>query len=194
MNNYDVNIKTILESKLGFEAHFVLYCIHNKTKDLIVQYTNQCKKINTDIFKSLESDGYLNITTTDTDKIYFELLSLTDKGQCLIASVRTLTSEKQFEEFKTFYPNKVKNGVEIRRLHGNLRKCKTSYEKLLLETSHDILCKCAKLYHNEKIRSNSEIYMQNLETWLNQKNYLQYVDDVTTNQIEQQEPNNLDAI
>ena len=72
------------------------------------------------------------------------------------------------------------NGVP-RRLHGNLKRAKELYNKLLLETTHDILCKAAKLYHQEKIRANSEMYMQDLSVWLNQKNYLLYVDDITNN-------------
>ena len=52
-----------------------------------------------------------------------------------------------------------------------------------METTHEILCECAKLYTQEKFKTGNQIYMQNLETWLNQRNYEQYLDDIgkTTN-------------
>lgn len=177
MNN-NIDINALISTKLGFEAYFVLYCVYNKNKSLITQYTNQCKKINTDVFKSLEFDGYININVTSTDKIYYELISLTDSGKALLENTLPNKSEKEFDDFRKCYPHVVKSGLEIRRLHGDLTRCRNLYNKLLLETTHDILCKCAKTYHNEKITSNSEIYMQNLSTWLQQKNYLQYINNL----------------
>ena len=209
MNEFKVDIDTILASKLGFEAYFVLYCLYTKNEQLLLSYCNKCKKINTDIFKELENSGLINIKINDKDRIYYELLSLTDKGQSLLMvktdSVVNLLdsttipekSEHNFEDFRTYYPSSVKEGYNTRRLHGNLKKCRSLYEKLLLETTHDMLCKCASLYYEEKYNSNSLKYMQNLETWLNQKNYIQYLDDArqlkeTTNKTI--ENTNLDAI
>ena len=178
MNNFNINIKTIIDLQLSFEEYFVLYCIHTNNKQLITSYTHNCKKIKTYVFIDLETNGYINIADRLDNNIYFELLSLTDKGKSLLSSCSPSESEHSFEEFRKFYPSIVKQGVETRRLHGNLKKCKGAYEKLLLETTHEILCKCAQLYHKEKIRSNSVIYMQNLETWLNQANYKQYLQDI----------------
>jgi len=179
MVNFEININTLLELKLGFEAYFVLYCVHAKDKQLITNYTTQCKKINTDIFKQLQSDGYLEIANHTGEHIYFELLSLANKGSKLFCeSGNAFDLEKQFGEFRACYPMMVKEGFKTRRLHGNLSRCKKLYEKLLMETTHDILCKTAKLYTNEKFKSGEQIYMQDLGTWLHQKNYLLYIDDL----------------
>ena len=179
MVNFEININTLLELKLGFEAYFVLYCVHAKDKQLITNYTTQCKKINTDIFKQLQSDGYLEIANHTGEHIYFELLSLANKGHALFSESATSTFdlEKQFGEFRACYPMMVKEGFKTRRLHGNLSKCKRLYEKLLMETTHDILCKTAQLYTQEQFKS-GQIYMQSLETWLFQKNYTQFLQDL----------------
>ncbi len=179
MSNFTINIDTLFESKLGFEAYFILYCVHNKNKQLITEYTTKCKKIETSIFKQLQTDGYLDIKNQSDHNIYFELLSLANKGEALFSVlVNTFNLEKQFGEFRTCYPMVVKEGLKSRRLHTDLSRCKKLYEKLLMETTHDILCKCAKIYTAEKFKSNEQIYMQDLATWLHQKNYLLYVEDV----------------
>jgi hypothetical protein len=179
MSNFEINIDTLFEAKLGFEAYFILYCIHTKNKQLITTYTTQCKKIETNIFKQLQTDGYLDIKNQSDHNIYFELLSLANKGIVLFSGINsTFDLEKQFGEFRTCYPMVVKEGLKSRRLHTDLSRCKKLYETLLMETTHDILCKCAKIYTAEKFKSNEQIYMQDLSTWLHQKNYLLYVEDV----------------
>ena len=208
MTEFKVDISKILASGLGFEAYFILYCLYTKDKQLIYDYTKKCKIINTKVFKELEEKKLIKIKAMPENNVYFELLSLTDEGRCLLLDAgqsdtrcSALTSEHNFEEFLTYYPSMVKNGLTTRRLHGNRKKCRSFYDKLLLETTHDILCKCAKAYHNEKIRSNSVVFMQNLETWLNQRNYLQYIEDAKQIQLTKNntientsETTNLDAI
>ena len=204
MNNI-LDIDKIIDNKLGLEAYLILYCLYTKNKQLIQTYTNQCKKINTEIFNELIEANYISMNNSKDNKIYYELLSLTEQGaliakKCLspyVVKPNSLISEHNFEDFKHYYPSSVKEGVKSRKLHGDLRRCRISYDKLLLETTHDVLCKCAKLYHNEMIRSNSEYYMQNLVTWLNQANYKQYLEEA--NKIDNKDNNtiehtNIDAI
>jgi len=193
-------INEIIKSKLGFEGYFVLYCVFHKEKDLIYEYVSKCKKINTEIFRQLESNGYLLIDDPEqTNKITFELLSLTEKGFDFIQSNDQMTevinlpiSDSNFEGFRKFYPTVVKDGLKERRLQGNVKRCKSLYDKLLMETTHDILCKCAELYHNKHKKSGDAIYMQNLETWLNKRTYQLYVDDIE--KPLEQDITNLDAI
>ena len=189
-------IQKVINLNIGFESFFVLYCLYHKDKTLIYEYVTKCKKINTEIFKSLESDGYLLIDDPEqTNKITFELLSLTEKGFNLIrlndmvlSDPATHNSVSNFEGFRKFYPTLVKDGLKERRLQGNVKRCKALYDKLLAETTHDILCKCAEIYTNIHKKSGDSIYMQNLETWLNQKTYQLYLEDVekeTNNQVEE---------
>lgn len=184
MNELKINIDTLIKLKIGFEEYFVLYCLYLKNKELIVSYASGCNKISTDVFLKLESLNLIKIDKyKNDDKIYYELLSLTQIGQAALRPEFPNIEKGNFDEFRTFYPKRVKSGFATRPLHGNLKRCKSLYDKLLMETSHDILCKCAKAYHNEKIKSGSESYMQNLETWLNQKNYLDYLDLIENIQL-----------
>ncbi len=191
MNEFKVDVDRVLASGLGFEAYFVLHCLYTNDEQLISSYTTKCKKINTEIFKELEKLDYISIKANEDGKIYYALLSITEKGKNLLIAIPYSgseesvpnTSEHNFEEFRTFYPSQVKEGFKIRRLHDNMKKCRAIYDKLLLETTHDILCKCARLYYEEKYNSSSLMYMQKLETWLNQKNYLQYVEDAKQLQL-----------
>lgn len=200
MHNY-INIDEILNSKLSFEAYFILYCVYYNYENLINKYIKECKKINTEVFESLKLKGFLNIIDPEqTNNIYFELLSLTEKGRILIESNKVKNedlirlglpsllkipkviipeeSENNFEKFRKFYPIVVRSGFKTRRLHGNLKRCKSLYEKLLMETTHNILCECARSYYKEKQISGDELYIQNLETWLFQKTYLLYLSEV----------------
>ena len=187
--NCIIDVNNVIESGLGLEAYLILYCVKTNNNNLISSYTRKCKKINTEIFKDLEAKGLLNIKWNDSNQIHFSLLSLTSRADELLQpyvlaksvdSVKTIDEnlEKQFGEFLTIYPKSVKDGLTTRRLHGNLSKCKKLYEKLLMETTHDVLCKAAKLYVEEKYRSRSQMFIQALETWLNQKNYQQYLEDI----------------
>lgn len=176
---FEVDIYTLLESKLGFEAYFVLYCLYTNDEELISSYTSNCKKIQTEVFTKLETDGYITINTND-GKIYFKLLSLTTRGKSLFDNRNPHKVDSQFEEFRTHYPSSVKvPGKTVpRRLHSDLARCKKLYKNLMVETTHDILCKAADLYYQEKIKSGSTMYMQELATWLHQKNYQQYLEDI----------------
>lgn len=182
--NFLVDINTLIAHKMGFESYFVLHCIATKNEALMLSYTRNCKLIDTTVFRQLEKNNYITIDGEKEGKIYFKLLSLASFGEEILRdSITPIDLEKQFGEFRACYPSSVKSGLTSRRLHGNLSKCKKLYEKLLMETTHEILCKCAELYTQEKFKTGNQIYMQNLETWLNQKNYEQYLDDVekTTN-------------
>jgi|GEM_PF-5056032 hypothetical protein len=199
MNSLLINVDKIIEEGIGLEAYFIIHCIYTNDKDLLFDYVNKCKKINTNVFLQLESDGYILIKDRKSDNIYYELLSLTDRGnQVALYALKSLSpkSESNFDEFRQCYPNRVKKGAGTRPLHTDLKRCKSLYDKLLMETTHSILCKCAKLCHNEAIRSNSEEYMQNLPTWLHQRNYMIYADECENLNIDESNSQitNLDAI
>lgn len=170
-----VNLEKLVQYKVGLEAYFVLYCLNeNKEKELIT-YAQNCRKIPTSTFEELEKQGYIVINTalmTD-NKITYNVLKLTSLGK-EIFTVRNI--DVIFEEFRTFYPKKTPDG---RTLHLDLKRCKSLYKKIIgnNEQMHETLCGCAKAYHEEKRRSSSESYMQNLASWLHQENYKQYIEE-----------------
>lgn len=176
MDNHLVVFSNIVKSKLSTDKYLILYCLNTNNKELLTNYVTECNSIDTVIFKQLEQEGYISIKNRPDGLIYYELLSVKEKGKLAFVNTVSPLPAGNFEDFRKFYPSKVsKSG---RRLQGNLARCRKLYTELLMETSHDILCKCAKAYHNEKLRSNSEEYMQNLETWLHQRNYQQYLEDL----------------
>lgn len=205
MIKLNINMTELISSKLDLESYFILYCLYHKNENLLRKYTLNCRKIDTEIFNQLEKNELINIGKND-GKLYYGLLSLTDKGSHWVESVckdpsKTTKSLKSdgnlnatnegWKSFRQCYPNVVRFGATERRLHVDLDRCEKLYNKLLLETTHDILCKTAKAYHNEHIQRNGEIYMKALSTWLNQKIYLTYIDKINeTNE----EITNLDAI
>lgn len=189
---FNIDWEYLLNNNLSLEAYLILYSIKTNDVNLISSYTKKCKKISTEVFNDLEKRQYISIERNGTDQIFFENLSLAINGQSLPSEtvvplledskISKKEVEKQFGEFRQCYPMSVKvEGGIPRRLQGNLNVCRQLYEKLLMETSHEILCKAAKLYTDEKYRSRSERYMQNLETWLRQKNYQQYLEDINKN-------------
>jgi hypothetical protein len=170
MANFEISMKILLEKKLNFDKYIILYSLYKKDFNLISTYVDSCGGIDTKYFDELSKEGYLTISAHD-GPICYEHLSLTDKGK----GVFTNNSDTLFEEFRKFYPKQTPRG---RRLHGNLRRCKQLYSKLLEETTHEILCKCAQLYTEEKLRTNSQEYYQGLDVWLNQRNYLTHIEDI----------------
>lgn len=175
----NIELNTLVSLKLGFEAYFVLFSLYKKNEELIIAYTRTCKKIETAIFHNLQNDGYILIDeeALKTNIIRFKHLSLTDKGSLLFNDYEASRAEirAKFDDFRSNYPKKTING---RYLHNNMSKCIDLYTKITQEITHEELCKCARLYVKAQKVANSEKYMQLLETWLNQKNYQQYLEEV----------------
>ena len=73
MNSLTINVDKIIEEGIGLEAYFIIHCIYTNDKDLLFDYVNKCKKINTNVFLKLESDGYILIKDRKYDNIYYEL-------------------------------------------------------------------------------------------------------------------------
>lgn len=184
MTENKLDISKVIESGLSFDAYLILYCLHKNNEELLVAYITKCNKINLSVFHQLTTDGYISMV--DSTEVYFHTIELTKKGELLFDSQNGCmpSGDVDFEEFRNNYPAVVKEGYKVRRLHSNLKRCKQLYSKLLEETTHDVLCKCARLYAKEAERSGSKMYMKALETWLNQRDYQQYLNDVEVPEME----------
>jgi len=204
MTNININITELFSSNLNLEGYFVLYCLKHKSKALLSKYINKCRKIDTEIFLELQKQGFIEIKASlEPIILRYESLTLTDKGSQRVEAVSEIPTKDSlqsdsnsnattgFAAFAQCYPNVVKNGTDKRRLHDNLPRSKRLYNELLLETTHDILCKTAKAYHKEHVDRNSEIFMKAMPTWLQQKMYLTYLDKIDETD---EEITNLDAI
>jgi hypothetical protein len=178
MNKLQVDIKTLFELKLNFDSYLVLYCLYKKNTDLLIKYVRECGSIPTETFKQLKEKGYILMEDENADNIYISNISLTIKSRELLGN-KQIGAEDSFDEFRTHYPKIYKVGSKVkRRLQGNIPKCRELYKELLKEVSHETLCKCADLYKAEQISSNGGEFCQMLETWLRQRTYEQYLDDL----------------
>lgn len=91
--------------------------------------------------------------------------------------------EELFLEFKKLYPIKTPNG---RRLQGNIDKCKELYKKhiTLYKLSapdikkHEHIIKCLDFQVNEYKKLRKIDFFQMMQTWLNQKTWELYEEDV----------------
>ncbi len=185
--NFDLN--KLIQYKLSFEAWFILYCLNENNEKNLIEYVRSCRKIPTEIFYELEEKQllFINKHLVVEGKISFSALKITVEGKDLF---RIQDFDVLFKELRESYPEKVGVKPDIRRLHGDLRSCRELYKKLIKDDikMHDLICKCAKLYYIEKKKSNSDLYMQNLVTWLRQENYKQYIEEaanLTLNLIEE---------
>lgn len=173
-----VNLDILLSKGLSFEAYFIIWCVYTKDETLILEYIRKCRKIPTEIFDLLEEQQFITIKRQELkdNKVTFSSLNVTSLGVDLF---KIQDFDRLFEELKSAYPITVGDKLNKRRLHTDLKRCKALYKKIInndLEL-HNNICKAAVLCHQEKLKTNSEIYMQNLATWLHQENYNQYLEE-----------------
>lgn len=183
-NNFNVSLEAVVDNNLGFEAYFILWCLYNKQESKLYEYTQNCKKISLEEFTGLADKGLvvINDSSIVNKHITASDLRLTEKANGLF---ELDNFEELFKELKQAYPSWVKNGPSKRALHTDMKRCKSLYKKIIGDDieMHKLICKCAKLYHQEKRRSNSEQFMQNLVTWLHQQNYEVYMEEAQKDNI-----------
>lgn len=175
-DKFNVNLDILVSNGLSFEGYFILWCLITNEESTLLNYTRNCRKIPTEIFNLLEQQQLITINRqqiTDNN-ITYNSLKITQSGKQLF---NVQDFDKMFEEFRQSYPTKA--GISGRRLHLDLKRCKTLYKKIIGTDAklHEAMCNCAKLYAIEKRRTNSEVYMQNLATWLHQENYTDYLEE-----------------
>lgn len=181
-----INFDKLIHNKLSFESWFIMYCLYNKNDKSLIDYVNNCRKIPTEMFNLLEQQELITINRQlQKDNIIgYSMLNITNKGKSLFDII---DFDRMFNELKECYPKEVGDKLNKRRLHTDLKRCKVLYKKIINDDLelHNTICKAAKLYHQEKLKTNSEIYMQQLPTWLHQENYNQYLEEARlSNNIE----------
>ncbi|MEK6860332.1 MAG: hypothetical protein AABY07_00035 [Nanoarchaeota archaeon] len=109
-----------------------------------------------DLLKKLTSDYPENMTKSKNKVVDFEVL---------------------FEELTSVYPKETHNG---RRLHGNLKGCKKTYEKILKSGPpelHNKIIASIKRELSSRITYDSFNYLKMLATYLNQEGWELYPED-----------------
>jgi len=190
MEDFKLNIdfEIAIKHKLKLEEFFVLACLHENKERLIVEYTSNCGRIETGIFSKLHEKGF--IIVDNIIDISFDSIKLTPLGNSLFDVIRNNNVEfnELFSELKNTYPSKVptKTGG-IRRLHGDLQRCIKLYKSTIIKNGiinlelHTKIIRCVKLYYLEKQKANDLPFLAAFATFLQQRNWEQYLDEANEN-------------
>ena len=197
MDKITVDLDKLFHNKLKLEDYFLLSCLINNDKDLLIRYTTLCGSIPLNVFLNLRNSGFI-ILNNEVD-ITFESITVTQQTRVLFNIQENSQIDELFVELLSTYPNKVTRLTGgTRRLHNDLVKCKTLYKKTISNYANNIdielhkkIIKCIKLYYQEHIKDNKQEFMQLLATFLYQKTWQQYLNDIDKKEIK---PHNYDSI
>lgn len=115
-------------------------------------------------------------------KVVFTTVELTDKGRDLFGASEKFL-DKAFEELYNTFPRQVpdgKGGQRVLRSKGldseDAKICKKKYESVVKNNKdlHDKIMKGLKTELH--MRRNSMMYMQGMQTWINQRAWEKYMD------------------
>jgi hypothetical protein len=179
-----VDFDLLLRNKLKIEEYFVLFCLVNHLDEDLVKYIDLTGNVTAGLFQRLQSLGY--VVLKDENNITFETIILTEHSKQLFGVNNSDEFEPLFKELLSTYPNKVKRLTGgTRRLHNNLDGCRKTYKLTLMSIGklninlHKKIMLCIRMYHQEHLKDNKVEFMQLLSTFLNQKTWEQYLEEVT---------------
>lgn len=190
----EFNISTLVNFKLTFEEYFLLFCIKNSHKDVLLNYVKNIKPFPTEMIQKLEEEKFLTYSQDSEGLILFSSLKLGDKAVTLFPT-NNQTFEVCFAELKQTYPK----SFGERKLHLDNTRCIEIYKKTILHNGevdvdkHNLILKCIKLYVHSLTKSGKMNFIQALPTFLHQKNWEAYLDEAR-NGGEISEEEDLDAI
>jgi len=164
----EINLETCLENELSVNQFTILYLLFKKQYGYLESFF-----VESDI-QVLKARGFI----IEYENSYtFEEISLN------FTKLETFFNYKEsfFSELLVNYPLKVYNGISIRYLRpadSEAKKAKDlrkKYESIIkTKAHHDLVIKCLLLEVETRKRSNNLYYMQNLDTWINQRSWEQY--------------------
>jgi len=168
-----INIKKLIESGLTIESYFILECIYRDDNDSLESYVENCGKIDKSCFIDLIQKSYLMPIIGD---VIFSKLKLTPKALNTLGYTKFLDHERFFKELKEVYPRKAGK----RSLHQDLSGVKKKYKSIVdSEEMHIVILNCIRLYIKELKDTNRLEYIQLLPTFINQRNYEQYLEEAS---------------
>lgn len=184
-NILSVDVELLLELGISLESYFVLQCLNDKNNTLLIEYITKCGLFKKEHFFKLKDKEY--ITILNSNNITLDGIKLTSKGLSLFTTDTSKIEpiSKYFDELRNNYPKIVPSeGGVPRRLHGDLPRCRKLYSKILLEDNkvnidlHNQIIKAINKQVVEYTKGKRLTYMHNLATYLQQKNYMEYIEDL----------------
>lgn len=195
-----VDLNKLYANKLKIEDYFVLFCLVYDNEEMLMKYISTCGRIETVIFQRLRNSGF--IILKDELNILFNEIKVTDQAKNLFNVQNNIVDfEPLFKELLSTYPKSVKRITGgTRPLHNDLQRCKKLYKSTILSIGlvnkelHQKILLCVQKYYRDHLKDNKQEFMQLLATFLSQRTWEQYLEDVSDIQQLPKETRNYDAI
>lgn len=187
----EINVLQLIDNKISFEEYFLLFCIKYSHKDVLINYVKNITPFEDKIFEKLQEQGFLNYALNDSGEILFSSLKLGNRAVTLFPLINQ-TFEECFAELKQTYPKKYGDRI----LHLDNARCIDNYKKAIVTNGvvniekHNLIMKCIKLEVEKRTKTGQMKFMQALPTYLHQKNWEPYIEDISDNTTEE----DIDAI
>lgn len=201
MEQLNINLQKLLENKLKIEDYFVLFCLVHNDEEMLMRYITTTGRIETLTFQRLRDSGF--IILRNEINILFNEIEVTEQAKNLFnAQNNNVDFDPLFKELLSTYPKSVKRVTGgTRPLHNDLQRCKKLYKLTLVDrvssslnkTLHQKILLCVQKYYRDHLKDNKQEFMQLLATFLSQRTWEQYLEDVSNIQ-ELPKPQDYDAI
>jgi len=187
----EFNVNQLIVNKLTFEEYFLLFCIKYSHEGILISYVKNVSQYPDEVFEKLQEQGFLNYARNENGDILFRSLKLGDKAVTLFP-LNNQSFEVCFAELKQTYPKKFGERV----LHLDNARCIELYKKAIINNGvvdlekHNLIIKCIKLEVEKRTNTGQLKFMQALPTYLHQKNWEPYIDELNNSTTEE----DIDAI
>ncbi len=196
-----VDLNKLYANKLKIEDYFILFCLVHNDEEMLMKYISTTGRIETLSFQRLRDSGF--IILRDEINILFNEIEVTEQAKNLFNVSDNKEFETAFKELLSTYPKSVKRVTGgTRPLHNDLQRCKKLYKLTLVDrvssslnkTLHQKIILCVQKYYRDHLKDNKQEFMQLLATFLSQRTWEQYLEDVSDIQELPKDTRNFDAI
>jgi len=180
----EVNIERLIKFSLSIEGYFICYCLYNEKEDELLRYITKVNKIPSNVFDQLIGGEWITYSGKD-GKYTVDNIELTERFSrdiLMIIPHKNMSFDECFQQLREHYP--IIAGNSGRRLHGDLARCINLYKTTIVKNGrindelHSVILQCVNFEINLRTKNKSLDYFQLLATWLSQKTWELYKDDV----------------
>lgn len=181
-----VDLNKLFTHKIKIEDYFILFCLVHNDEEMLMKYITAVGRIETLIFQRLRNSGF--IVLKSESEILFNDIEVTEQAKNLFKLPDNENFEVLFKELLSTYPKSVKRITGgTRPLHNDLQRCRKLYKITisdrvsfsLNQTLHKKILLCVQQYYRDHLKDNKQEFMQLLATFLSQRTWEQYLDQVS---------------
>lgn len=172
MEEININLVQLLKLNLNVNEYLTLIKLKLLSDDIKLQFSTTEAYLT-----SLIEKGYLEVVG--------ENIQFSDKGMKVFKQAGVTISEQDFMKFFTLYPMRTPGGRKLRassngvggRMSRDYEVCYRKYcnQVKSLEQHDDVMKATQLMIYDYKRRGSSE-FMQNLETYINQRSWEKYLE------------------